>query len=99
MDLKAILMSKPAVNLLLMLSLKYFGIDPPLHPTRVLCIVCLTLHFFLLGLLYYHVNSGPEGKNFKAKEVDNDTQTCVLVHLSGVAAALNHGECAARCWH
>ena len=81
MDIKAILLSKPALNIGLMLSLKYFDIDPPLHPTRVLCAICLTLHCILLGLLYRSIITGPEGKRFKAKEVDNEAQKCALCQL------------------
>lgn len=78
MDVKAILLSKPALNVALMMSLKYFGIEPPTQPTRILYIVSIALHCVLLGLLFQYIRVGPEGKQFKAKEIDNENQKCVI---------------------
>jgi hypothetical protein len=76
-DMKRVFTSKAAVNVVLMLSLKFFGIDPPDGPIRVLFGTCIVLHLVCLLLVLLQVRSGVDGPKFTAKEVDRETQKCV----------------------
>ena len=74
MDLRSALMSKPAVNVILMIVFKVLGLEPPVLATRVIFGACMAAHLGCLALLLLRIRSGPEGRKFKCREVDAETQ-------------------------
>ena len=89
MDVQSVILSKPAVNIALMLGMKFFGINPPAMVARVAFGVCMAAHILLLLFMLHKIRSGQDGAAFKAKVIDSQNQKCAPPLLTVCAQRCN----------
>jgi hypothetical protein len=70
LDLKAVLLSKPVLNMLLAISIRVFKINVPGKHAQIAFGISMALNWLLLEMMLRATRSSADGSEFTVKELD-----------------------------
>lgn len=95
LDMQTIFTSKPFMSIVMMLAIKYAGVEVSVPTARISYAACMASVALFLLLMLVFIRAAPEGPKVTAKEIDTATNTCApwlsCTHVCG-----NRTNCARR---
>jgi hypothetical protein len=82
LDLKAVLLSKPVLNMLLAVAIRVFKINVPGKHAQIAFGISMALNWLLLEMMLRATRSSADGSEFTVKELDAYHEKGCIVFLS-----------------